>query len=265
MTSFTANLDNTSSPSCLNEFLDTLGVQSFDKLLGSGRYGKVWRVNMGKEHLPKKIALKTINTDLVFKEKGDKEGESLALGLNSEHICKTYGLVIGGPQSHTYLTKTLSDSVYVHVVLMEFLEEYAVLESINIVSVQAILKITEGVLKGLQVLHGNSILHRDITPTNIMVRRVGYQTKIIDFSAATKIHPFMYKFAGIEKYTAPEVKIYRNWSDKADIYSIGAIFIEMGENRDMKKYLSLREGLTKKDPVMRFSATEALQSIFLKV
>lgn len=89
-------------------------------------------------------------------------------------------------------------------------------------------------VNAIQAAHENSIIHRDISPKNIMVTQ-DYIVKLIDFGIS-KIKDMvntdtLYQFA-TNRYAAPEVHRHsENATESSDIYSLGAIlyFIFTGE------------------------------------
>lgn len=78
----------------------------------------------------------------------------------------------------------------------------------------------------IRYAHLNSVIHRDINPSNILVTD-DYELKLIDFGIS-KIRGMWqigtaYQFA-TQNYSAPEVTIHsENASEKSDIFSLGAV------------------------------------------
>lgn len=74
--------------------------------------------------------------------------------------------------------------------------------------------------------HQNSVIHRDITPSNILVTE-DFELKLIDFGIAKIRGMFQsgttYQFA-TQNYSAPEVALHsENATERSDIYSLGAV------------------------------------------
>lgn len=90
---------------------------------------------------------------------------------------------------------------------------------------QAAVSIMLQVCEGLKVLHGNSIIHRDINPSNIMITRNG-QIKIIDFDI-TRVEkrgaPKDTSIFGTAGYTAPEQFGFAQTDERSDVYSCGVL------------------------------------------
>lgn len=74
--------------------------------------------------------------------------------------------------------------------------------------------------------HQNSVIHRDINPSNILITDI-FELKLIDFGIAKIRGMFQdgttYQFA-TQNYSAPEVTIHsENATERSDIYSLGAV------------------------------------------
>lgn len=106
------------------------------------------------------------------------------------------------------------------------------------------------ILTGLEYLHGQTIIHRDIKGANILVDNKG-GIKISDFGISKKVEeglPILFFFAlsniilfgfpgfpranrpslqGSVYWMAPEVVRQTAYTSKADIWSVGCLIIEM--------------------------------------
>ncbi|CAD8049554.1 unnamed protein product [Paramecium sonneborni] len=93
--------------------------------------------------------------------------------------------------------------------------------------------------KGLQYIHSQNIIHRDIKSANILVNEIGV-VKIADFGLAK----FCPKKEGVKKtptvvtlgYRAPEVLLTRGqYNFQIDVWSMGCFAVELNFNRPLFK------------------------------
>ena len=90
--------------------------------------------------------------------------------------------------------------------------------------------ITAHILRAVEQAHRAEILHRDISPDNVMVSRCG-EVKLTDFGIGrlTSQETTGLKGSGKAKYAAPERLMGRPSMKRSDLWSVGSIFHEMLE------------------------------------
>jgi len=86
------------------------------------------------------------------------------------------------------------------------------------------------VIKGIEYLHRNNIIHRDIKTKNILVykKEGGIGIKICDFGLSINIIDNMSLNVTTLYYRAPEILLgKKKYNEKMDIWSIGCVFTEI--------------------------------------
>ncbi|XP_039946961.1 serine/threonine-protein kinase PAK 3-like [Hirundo rustica] len=84
-------------------------------------------------------------------------------------------------------------------------------------------------LQGLDFLHSNLVIHRDVKSFNILLRTDG-SVKLADFGLSAQLTPeqnLRTTLAGTTWWMAPEVVMHKPYGPKADIWSFGIVGIEM--------------------------------------
>jgi serine/threonine protein kinase len=85
------------------------------------------------------------------------------------------------------------------------------------------------VLLGLEFLHSNKQLHRDIKPGNILVNSDG-SVKLSDFGISKTLDNtanICDTFVGTATYMSPERAVGQDYSFSADIWSLGIVLYEL--------------------------------------
>ncbi len=114
---------------------------------------------------------------------------------------------------------------------MEYIDGQSLSEIIRTNAIQSTadkVEILIQILNGLQYVHRNGVIHRDLKPDNIMIANRNRNVKIIDFGLAiSDSYAQKLQLAGSKKYMSPEQKINSSTIDlQSDIYSFGLVMVE---------------------------------------
>ncbi len=109
--------------------------------------------------------------------------------------------------------------------LIEYLRRHRELSRIPDVDLSVF--IASRVCRALQYVYERAhIVHRDISPSNIMMTREG-TVKLIDFGIATRSGTRDSSITGKPSYMAPEMVVELRADNRSDIFSLGTVLYEM--------------------------------------
>ncbi len=184
--------------------------------VGEGGMGVVYKAH--DLNLERVVALKFLPSHSGMKEEANKrflqEARSAA-SLNHPNICTIFGI-----EEHEGL----------QFIVMEFVEGQTLQEKKPGRTLKQCLDIAIQVAEGLSAAHEKGIIHRDIKPDNIMVRKDGI-AQIMDFGLArlrgvTRLtkEPGT---AGTAGYMSPEQAQGLDVDQRTDIFSLGVVLYEL--------------------------------------
>ncbi|KAI9088288.1 hypothetical protein K1719_030009 [Acacia pycnantha] len=185
--------------------------------LSEGRYGAVYKAEL----CGITIAVKNLKNTIFQGEREFKSEIQLLLRARHENVVMLLGSFSEG--KHRLL-------VYEYV-CNGSLDHHLSQHSRIPLTWEEKIKVAIGVSKGLQYLHENNIVHRDVRPNNILLTH-DRQTLLGDFGLAGDQHQdaiHSTEANGTYGYLAPEY-IYAEYgkvSAKIDVYSFGVVLLEL--------------------------------------
>ncbi|KAL4492449.1 hypothetical protein ABPG72_005584 [Tetrahymena utriculariae] len=244
------------------------------------------RINDDSQHFAVKIT-KFSNEEIILSE---TDANNRLLKLNHPNLCKAYDLFVEKSFNTTYL-------------IMEYINGQTIeqwIEQKQPIEDNEIRFIMNGLIEGIDFLHQQGFIHRDISSSNVIYDRDCKKVKIIDFSTCkdNKFSPHrkLLTVIGNDIYRAPEM-FEGAYHQEVDMWAAGIIlfqllfqkhpFFESGDeyvvliqkvtqqeidwgllqksnDKVSPCQIDLCQEMLKKNPSERISAKQALSHPFLK-
>lgn len=254
------------------------GRYEVGRLVGEGGMGSVYLardLNLGGRH----VALKALNPEYVGRPDRERRFENEAL----------FSALSGRLPYHSNLAATLdsgrTDSGRPFIV-MEYVDGPAI-SGLSVVvgralTAEEVCHLARGVASALRVIHEAGLVHRDLTPTNVLVATVGgeWVPKVIDLSHAASVsgpklhlgHPRRltkpHEVPGTAGYMSPEQVESRYPAAAMDIFSFGVMLWEVladrhaYRERDRGPYCELQRDSPRPPPSLREHRSHLPRSLY---
>ena len=208
-----------------------LGSYQLVELLGRGGMGEVWRAR--HRLLARRAAIKLIRPELLGAGCDDEtrnmirrfEHEAQATAaLSSPHTIRVFDFGATADQTFYYVME-----------LLEGRDLHSFVREFGPVPASRALYLLRQVCHSLAEAHARGLVHRDVTPSNIYICRMGLDydfMKVLDFGLVTfngrrsldeapagKAH----KTAGTPAFMAPEIVLGADVDARADVYAVGCV------------------------------------------
>lgn len=198
--------------------------------LGEGGMGVVYKAQDTK--LDRLVALKFLPPHMSASEQ-DKarfiQEAKAASAMNHANICTIYSI-----DEHEDPSSAGAPADKQLFIAMEFVDGVTLREKIGTISSKQAIDIGIQLADGLSAAHEKGIVHRDVKPENIMVRKDGI-CQIMDFGLA-KLRGRQSKVSRLTKegstigtagYMSPEQVQGQEIDHRSDIFSLGVVLYEM--------------------------------------
>lgn len=187
------------------------GRYALKQVVGRGAYGVVYRaVNRGTKEV---CAIKQIQYDDESELNAHMLEIDLLKNLRHENIVEYQGFIQKSHELYILLEYCGRGS------LRDIIKKGPLVEIICVDYIRQ-------TLKGLQYLHDQGVIHRDIKAANLLLTEEGV-VKLADFGVSTRINRMAMTYAGSPNWMAPEVMTGQGASTVSDIWSLGATVVEL--------------------------------------
>ena len=188
----------------------------YDTIIGKGSFSTVFK---GYDSIGKyNIAVKRVELDENNTKKVNKLIEreiNIMKNLDNKNVLKLYDIITDKNYMYMILEYCENGDLYKFLKKRPLKEEFCK-------------RYMKQIADGLKYLLNKNIIHRDLKPQNILIDRF-YNIKLSDlgFARYYEEDTLLKTLCGTPLYMAPEIMNYKDYDDRADLWSIGVILYEM--------------------------------------
>lgn len=206
------------------------GKIELGNLLGQGGMGKVYKGTYDNQFT---VAVKMLKAEI------DNTGTLTVCDFSS--LAKEAD-IMRKLKTHENIVAFLGYSDKEHQLIMEYvpggnLDSF--LKSDSEISWHQGFEICQGIVSGLEFLHANNIIHRDLKSQNILLGE-GSIPKITDFGISRIVDNLnenqTVNLAGTPGFMAPELFKGKGYSAKSDIFALAGVFFEIASRGQERPY-----------------------------
>jgi len=204
--------------------------------IGEGSFGSVWKAREKRKDGDVSKA-RLIAAKRIMMEEDQDDGEGGSGGLHDDDLEEVRKEVSFIKDSHSkfvvdYYGSFLESSCLW--ILMEYCDCGSVRDIMNVCKCTLdelqVATVLWYAAHGLEFLHSQQKIHRDIKAGNILVNARG-ECKLADFGVSSYSTIKRYTVVGTPYWMAPEIVLEKGYDQSVDIWAIGITAIEMVEGR----------------------------------
>ncbi|HEY0869513.1 MAG TPA: serine/threonine-protein kinase, partial [Acidothermaceae bacterium] len=198
---------------------------AIEACVGEGGSGFVFRAF--DRTLAQRIALKVLHPDLAADKswiKRLKREVRVAREIQHPNVCRVFDL--GHADGHWFVTMEYATDGSLRQVLDARSAMFRPLKKLPIAGLAARFADAQAVCAGLAAIHSVGIVHRDITPGNVLRMNDG-RLVITDFGLAISAKDVTTFHGGTPKYMAPELLERKPADQRSDVWQLGYLLHEI--------------------------------------